>query len=157
MSREEAFRFMDSVSYFPHLVSNSDMEQIIHYLISISECVTDIHQNMKFKKNTTTAIEPISQTEQGIISMKRTIQSLNLQVNEIEINIRKIDTEIRSLLQNGNKSRALTKLKHKKELLNICDKREHSLDTITEIMMKIQNAESQIDVNFSSEFSKFRL
>jgi hypothetical protein len=145
MNRESLTILMDNTEYFSNTISNSDMNIIIDYLISIDECRADC-DSVKFKTKTS-KLTLLSETDTGIITIKQTMKTVEMHITKLDSNIAKIDVEIKSLLVgNSNKHRALLKLKHKKKLIAILDNHSQSFQSLGAIIDSINQAQTQIDV-----------
>ncbi|KAI8919798.1 Snf7-domain-containing protein [Powellomyces hirtus] len=88
----------------------------------------------------------ITETDRGIIKLRRTVHMLHLQVEELETRIFNLTKQAKDRVRVGQKERALYFIRQKKGVTELLKKRIASLETIEGIIGKIEGAESESEV-----------
>ncbi|KAI8835218.1 Snf7-domain-containing protein [Chytriomyces cf. hyalinus JEL632] len=88
----------------------------------------------------------ITGTDRGILNIKNTAQSLQLQISNLEAKVAELKSNASSALKNNARSRALIFLKQKTSVSSVLEKRIASLHTLETILSKIQQAETDAEI-----------
>ncbi|KAJ3400115.1 hypothetical protein HDU80_007260 [Chytriomyces hyalinus] len=88
----------------------------------------------------------ITDTDRGILNIKKTAQSLQSQILNLEAKVAELKSNASSALKSNARSRALTFLKQKTSVSSVLEKRIASLHTLETILSKIQQAETDAEI-----------
>ncbi|KAI9101761.1 Snf7-domain-containing protein [Phlyctochytrium arcticum] len=88
----------------------------------------------------------VTSSDKGIIRMRTTQKTLHLQVDDLEAKIVELTKSAQRCLQNKQRERALYYLRQKKFISSIISKRIGSIETLDNILGKIQSAETEAEV-----------
>ncbi|KAJ3264714.1 hypothetical protein HDU77_007730 [Chytriomyces hyalinus] len=88
----------------------------------------------------------ITDTDRGILNIKKTAQSLQSQISNLEAKVAELKSNASSALKNNARSRALIFLKQKTSVSSVLEKRIASLHTLETILSKIQQAETDAEI-----------
>ncbi|XP_072039907.1 charged multivesicular body protein 7-like [Amphiura filiformis] len=99
-------------------------------------------QVIKFIGKNQTRVSQITETEIGILRLKKTRVSLKQQIEQLICDTNRLQEETRQCLRKGLKSSAKSTLRRKKLAEKSIERKEATLDTLQEMMDRIQNAET---------------
>ncbi|SPO27494.1 uncharacterized protein UTRI_10611 [Ustilago trichophora] len=96
--------------------------------------------------NPCSSLEPITQEDRSILAVKSTLHRLDQQIHSLETQIISRNTQIKTALRNNAKSQATSYLRSRKALEQVLEKRMAVRENMATVMMKIEQAQSDVDV-----------
>ncbi|CAG8592833.1 4604_t:CDS:2 [Paraglomus occultum] len=131
-------------------LSDKDWEVFLQYLeIGKEWIITTIIDGVKiikFLPKDKTAVREITSTDRGIISMKSTRTTLLEQISALEEQIKEAQRQAQKYIHRKQRLPALHRLKQKKDLTDLLHKRQESLDTLDDILLRIDSAATDAEV-----------
>jgi len=125
-----------------------NIRYLIPYLYSQNIAVTwdwKGKEVIKFRSDFEAKIH-LSDVDHGIISLKSTQETLQLQLDKINESIVSYKQSAIKAGKEGNKPLAYSFIRRKKQLEQISDNRHSALETIVNILLSIQNSETDKDI-----------
>ena len=101
---------------------------------------------VKLSSTQTEAVQPISQEDRSIITVKETLGKLDVQINSLNDQIRNRNSEIKSALNACEKRKALSLLHSRKALEKQLESRQAVRSNLRHVMDKIEEAKSDVEV-----------
>jgi len=123
-------------------VNGEDIEIILAYLEKTKRASfiqlpgSNIRQGVKFSSTNC----DITDADRGVVHLKLTLQKLQTQKNELELKISDCTTQAKRSVK--QKEQALIYLRNKKRLSTILTKRISCIDTIVQILEKIEDTQT---------------
>ncbi|KAJ3324630.1 hypothetical protein HDV06_006523 [Boothiomyces sp. JEL0866] len=125
-----------------HLMDKEDYDLLLNRNQLESEIITE-YLIYKFKQKG--ALE-ITNTDADIIKLQQTVKSLKNQITEIEEQISKLELDIKTMLAQKKRQKAVYSLKKKKNLEMVLEKRLNSLHTVEGIVDKINDKTTELEI-----------
>ncbi|KAK3827507.1 MAG: Snf7-domain-containing protein [Benniella sp.] len=91
-------------------------------------------------------VHEITQADRGIIELRQACKRLENQIESLETNISQLTEKARIFVGRQQKHQAMSVLKQRKYSQDMLDKRVRSLDTLSSILFKIQQAETDAEI-----------
>ncbi|KAJ3259971.1 hypothetical protein HK103_001481 [Boothiomyces macroporosus] len=134
---------MDKDDYESMLSRNELESQIItEYLVSEGRLL--VKDNIyKLKQKGTLEI---TDTDADIVKLQKTVKSIRNQITEIEEQIGKLELDIKTLLKEKKRQKAVYSLKKKKTLEAVLERRLNSLSTVENIIDKINEKTTELEI-----------
>ncbi|KAI9017766.1 Snf7-domain-containing protein [Gaertneriomyces semiglobifer] len=95
---------------------------------------------------TTGPLMPVSVTDRGVVTMKRTVTMLQRQIASLEAQISSLVVQAQQKLRQKQKPQALYCLRQKARLTAVVEKRLSSLENIDAILQRIAHAQTEAEV-----------
>ncbi|KAA1067312.1 hypothetical protein PGT21_008159 [Puccinia graminis f. sp. tritici] len=96
---------------------------------------------------------PINEVDRGVLSVKQTIQQLNLQIQTISAQIEQRNQEAKKYIQKSQPEIAASHLKSKKALKTVLTRRIGVLESLNEVYLKIEQASTDVEIMNAYETS----
>eukprot|EP00298_Acanthocystis_sp_HF-20_P028759 c7588_g1_i1.p1 GENE.c7588_g1_i1~~c7588_g1_i1.p1 ORF type:complete len:423 (-),score=155.63 c7588_g1_i1:38-1306(-) len=130
--------------------SLKDTNIIIHSLLE--KKLISVHQNqdgnievIKFSRQGEVP-SPVSQTDLSIIHILATLQRLEQRNEKFTEQAEKMKYDAAKQLKLGNRERALSFLRHKKQITSRIDKHYHAIHQLESILLQIENSQSDREI-----------
>ncbi|CAO1621751.1 unnamed protein product [Sympodiomycopsis kandeliae] len=125
-------------------LSETDIRVLLKYL-SRDRKVASVESNLiKLSNSEYNDVEPITEDDRGLSSVKETHSKLSSQIDELSTRILTLETKSKEALHLHQKSKALSYLKERKLLSDLLDKRLGSKSTLDGILIKIEQTMDNI-------------
>lgn len=95
----------------------------------------------------------VSEEERGIVNVKDTYARLESQVEELEKRIKERQSRVETCLREKKRKQALSYLRSRKMLEELLEKRTNSLETLHGVLIKIEQAASDVEIVKAYELS----
>ncbi|KAG2184263.1 hypothetical protein INT44_009278 [Umbelopsis vinacea] len=153
----ETFRKRYSKSLIPNCeLTDADIWLLLRYIESSKGvAIAEINRGngeqimLKFANAATVAQKKsveITETDKGILSIMETSESLKSQIDELEATMSKLTIDTKECLSKKQKPQALYKLKQRKRIEAVLEKRLHYLDAMDTILFKIESSQSDAQI-----------
>jgi phage shock protein A len=97
----------------------------------------------------------VSDAERGVLQMKLTAKKLELQRIELESKVANLTEQAKQATKSKQREKAILLLKQRRKLNDLCLKRMNMLDTLHQILEKIEEAHTNFEVtNTLNYFAK---
>ncbi|PWN37494.1 uncharacterized protein FA14DRAFT_114188, partial [Meira miltonrushii] len=136
-------------------LSESDLEVLLKYLARDRKVALVDKEVIKLELEHG-SIEPeskITEHEKGIMDVRDTHAKVEKQIEEIEKRIKERQSKVEKCLKENSKSQALSYLRSKKTLEALLEKRVGTLETLHGILVKIEQAASDVEIMKAYETS----
>ncbi|KAF8768119.1 Charged multivesicular body protein 7 like protein [Argiope bruennichi] len=94
---------------------------------------------IKFRKFEEKKIEPLSEIDKGVLSLKRARDTILDDMDALETSILSCEEEAKNLVKKGFKSKAMLSLKKKKRLETLLKKKSIAFDNIENLLCQLKN------------------
>ena len=135
------------------LDTEQDIQLIKRHLIATKRLYQKMNQDIWACKFGNEIID----TDFGILKIKKTMQVLQGIISDLETEIQKSKSEARMLVSLGLNTRALYNLKVAKKLDLVLQQRLSSLDTLDNLLSKINQSKTQLDILSAYEVGTAKL
>ena len=125
-----------------------DVEVVLRHL-SRDKCILSYTNNtVKFRSSSATSPEPVTPEDASIAKLKTLLQTLQSQVNSLQIRISTLQTTASSAIKSPapNKQIALSALRSKKLAELTLSARLNTLNQVEEVYTQIENASDQVAI-----------
>lgn len=95
----------------------------------------------------------ITDEDRGIVNVKDTYARLETQIEELEKRIQERQSKIETLIREKKREQALSYLRSRKMLEELLEKRTKSLETLHGVLIKIEQAASDVEIVKAYELS----
>lgn len=92
------------------------------------------------------SIEAITEEDRSVIAVRSTLHRVELQITSLESQISQRTFQAKTSLKNGQKSQASSYLRSRKTLTEVLEKRMGTRETLTQVVLKIEQAKSDVEV-----------
>ncbi|XP_033633411.1 charged multivesicular body protein 7-like [Asterias rubens] len=106
------------------------------------EVIPDGSKVVKFARKNQPNVSPLNETELGVLSLRKTIDSLEKQIEQLHKDMTNLRSEASLSIRKGLKSSAKNILRRKKLIERSLDKKETMLDTLIQLRDQIHGAET---------------
>jgi charged multivesicular body protein 7 len=130
-----------------------DLQVLIKYMTRDRGLAICDGKVIKLEHTVGDALSPITEEEKGIVNVKDTYSRLESQIEEIERRIKERQTKIESLLREKKRDQALSYLRSRRMLDKLLEKRTKSLETLHGVLIKIEQAASDVEIIKAYELS----
>ncbi len=127
-------------------ISEQDLQVLLRYLSRDKFALSYDAGTIKIKAPTSTVLEPITQEDRSIASLKSLIQSLQTQTTSVSTRIATLHLQATTAVKTGNKPSALSALRSKRLAEKTLQTRLDTLSQLEEIFTKIEAAVSQVEI-----------
>ncbi|KAH8548652.1 Snf7-domain-containing protein [Umbelopsis sp. PMI_123] len=153
----ETFRKRYSKSLIPDSeLTDADIWLILRYIeFSKGVAIAEINRGngaqimLKFANAATVAQNKrveITETDKGILSIMETSESLKSQIDELEATMSRLTIDTKECLAKKQKPQALYKLKQRKRIETVLEKRLHYLDAMDTILFRIESSQNDAQI-----------
>lgn len=91
-------------------------------------------------------VKEITEEDRGVLAVKTTHRQLELQIADLEAKIAERNTRIKTYLAAGQKPQALSYLRSRKALEELLTRRMNTLETLTGVLLKIEQAKGDVEI-----------
>lgn len=137
----------------PISCSELDMRVLLKYM-ERDRGVAMIDGNViKLEHSQSEKLSAITEEEKGVVNVKDTYARLESQVEEIEMRIKERQVKLEVALRDKKREQALSHLRSKKMLEEVLEKRTKSMETLHGVLIKIEQAASDVEIVKAYEMS----
>ncbi|MCO5596155.1 hypothetical protein L7F22_050215 [Adiantum nelumboides] len=135
--------------------SESDLEVLLKYLARDRRVALVDKEVIKLEleRGTIETDSKISEHERGIVDVRDTHAKVEKQIEEIEKRIKERQSKVEKCLKENSRSQALSYLRSRKTLEALLEKRVGTLETLHGVLVKIEQAASDVEIMKAYETS----
>ncbi|EPQ32388.1 uncharacterized protein PFL1_00584 [Pseudozyma flocculosa PF-1] len=137
----------------PFQLSEMDVQVVIKHLVRDRKVAVMDKGIVKLSPREHEPPTPISEQDIGILQIADTSAKLEMQIAEIEKKIAERNDKIKAALQAKQKGQALSYLRSRKTLEDLLNKRMGSLETISGVLIKVEQAAGDVEIMQAYETS----
>jgi charged multivesicular body protein 7 len=137
----------------PLLCSNLDVKVLIKFMERDRRVAVTDGSVIKLEHMEGEEVKAISEEEKGIVNVKDTYARLESQVEEIEKRIKERQSKVETALREKKREQALSYLRSRKMLDELLEKRTRSMETLHGVLIKIEQAASDVEIVKAYELS----
>lgn len=130
-----------------------DLQVLIKYMTRDKGIAVSDGKVIKLEHMMGDQLSPITEEERGIVNVKDTYSRLESQVEEIERRIKERQTKVETCLREKKREQAMSYLRSRKMLDELLEKRTKSLETLHGVLIKIEQAASDVEIVKAYELS----
>ena len=133
--------------------SSLDLQVLIKYMVRDRRVATTDGKVIKMEHTEGEDLKAVTEEERGIVNVKETYAKLELQVEEITRRIKERQEKVETLLREKKRDQALSYLRSRRMLEELLEKRTKSLETLHAVLIKIEQAASDVEIVKAYELS----
>lgn len=137
-----------SMSQFGFVPSEQDVQVVLKHLTR--DCGGIARSERSMVKLASSELDPvanpITEEDRGVLAVKTTHRQLESQIQDLESKIAERNTRIKAYLATGSKSQALSYLRSRKALQELLSRRMDTLETLTGVLLKIEQAKGDVEL-----------
>lgn len=134
-------------------LSSLDLQVLIKYMSRDRHLAVSDGKVIKLQHIEGETLGPITEEERGVITVKDTYTRLEKQIEELEKRIKERQVKVEACLREKKREQALSYLRSKKMLDELLEKRTKSIETLHGVLLKIEQAASDVEIVKAYELS----